>query len=281
MTRSTTDTDEVSTPESSGDGVLPTDAGDAGGETGGKLSRRDRRRQRKAGKAGAGSEEAEAGDTAESPTISLTKEESGATGPKRLRRYTRPTVEEEADSTDAPATAKRRRSTRTKRPGSGLRKLVAVLGVISVLLAGTLIFQLIKGPGNSQKLETREDRREAARQAAETAIPRLFSYDYRHIDQDVAAYAPLTTGDFTKQVAAIASPVVKPLAVQNQAVVQAVALNSAVVDDSNPTDVQVLVFVDQATSSKLLSAPRLDRNRALATMRLVGRDWKVANIRLL
>ena len=83
------------------------------------------------------------------------------------------------------------------------------------------------------------------------------------------------------QVAAIASPVVKPLAVQNQAVVQAVALNSAAVDDSNPTDVQVLVFVDQATSSKLLSAPRWDRNRALATMRLVGRDWKVADIRLL
>jgi len=163
-----------------------------------------------------------------------------------------------------------------------LSRVIIALLVIAVLLAVTLLVQLIKGPGDGSNSEQREDRREAARQSAELATARLFSFDYRKLDEDLAAQRAQTTGDFTREVETLTGPNLRPVAAKVQAVVQAVALNSAVVEDGDGKgDVQVLVFLNQAVTSNLLPAPRLDRNRVVASMREVNGQWKVAGIRAL
>lgn len=167
-----------------------------------------------------------------------------------------------------------------KLDGRRLARVITALLVLAILLAVLLLIQLIKGPGNGGKLEAREDRREAARQAADTVIPKLYSYDYRQIDANTAEQVQLTTGSISDQIRTDTAPALKQLAPKTKAVVQAVSLGSAVLDDSGQ-DVQVLVYLNQAVSSNLLPAPRLDRNRVVATMRLVDGQWKVAEIKAL
>src|SRR4051794_1884859 len=160
---------------------------------------------------------------------------------------------ESAAASGAGAKAGRARSTR-------LGQVIIALLVIAVLLAIVLLVQLIKGPGDGGKLAAREDRREAARQAADTAVARLFSFDYKKLDADLAAHRAQTTGDFTNEVEKVTGRALRPIAAKEHVVVQAVSLGSAVIDDSG-SDVQVLVFLNQAVTLDLLPAPRLDRNR--------------------
>jgi hypothetical protein len=180
-----------------------------------------------------------------------------------------------------PTTSKARGGPSDRRSSANrLAQVITALLVVAVLLAVILLVQLIKGPGNASKLAAREDRREAARQAAETSVARLFSFDYKKLDADLADQRAQTTGDFTNEVEKVTGPALRPIAAKEHVVVQAVALTSAVVDDNGP-DVQVLVFLNQAVTLDLLPAPRLDRNRLLASMRQVNGQWKVAGIKAL
>lgn len=185
-----------------------------------------------------------------------------------------PAAQEAGGSTEGATPAKRAAG------GHRLQRVIAVLGVISVLLGATFLAEMIRGKPRGATLERQQDRSEAARQAADTAVPRLFSFDYKKLDADLAAQRAQTTGDFTREVENVTGPALRPIAAKEHVVVQAVSLGSAVVDDSGP-DVQVLVFLNQAVTLDLLSAPRLDRNRVVATMRQVGNDWKVAGIKAL
>lgn len=164
--------------------------------------------------------------------------------------------------------------------GRRLTRVITGLLVLAVLLGATVIVLAIKGPGNAGKLEAREDRSEDARQKADELVPKLYSFDYRQIDANINEQGQLTVGDIHDQIQSDTGPALKALAPKIKAVVQAVSVGSAVVDDSGQ-DVQVLVYLNQATSSNLLPAPRLDRNRLVVTMRLVNGQWKVAGIKAL
>src|SRR3954452_1614869 len=212
-----------------------------------------------------------------------TRPESRPAGRKRSGRRRKASAE---GVPAAPAAADEGSSTGPATPNRGttrghrLQRVIAVLGVLAVLLGATFLVEVIRGKPRGAALERQQDRSEAARQAADTAAPRLFSFDYRKLDADLATQRAQTTGDFTKEVENVTGPALRPIAAKEHVVVQAVSLGSAVVDDSGP-DVQVLVFLNQAVTLDLLSAPRLDRNRVVATMRLVGTDWKVAGIKAL
>lgn len=171
---------------------------------------------------------------------------------------------------------------RAPRPRGGrpwwLLALVGVLAVAAIALGVVLIVQH-HGSSNSPQeaaLATREQSRQAAYDAAVRDAQPLFSYDYRTFDKDTAAASAVTTGDFTAQVKMLSGAAVKPLAVKLHATVKATVLGAAVLDDTNPDEIPVLVFVDQAVKNDQLAAPRLDRNRIRLTMRRVGTEWKVA-----
>lgn len=158
-----------------------------------------------------------------------------------------------------------------------LARIITTLAVAAVLLAVIVLVELIRGSGDSDRVVAQEDRREAARQAAETTVPRLYSYDYRKIDADLAEQSRVTTGEINEAIQKTTAPALKQLAPRTTSVVQAVVLSSAATEVVGE-DVKVLVFMNQAVNNNLLSAPRLDRSRVLATMRLVDGQWKVARI---
>jgi Mce-associated membrane protein len=231
--------------------------------------KRGRRARRAAAKARAAASAPEAGsapDAGSTPEVGDADDKASGeeSKPGRFTLRRRPRDTSEPRGTPVPA----------------LVRVIPALLALAGLLAAILLVQVIKGPGSYGKAEARENRSEAARQQAETAIPRLFSFDYRTLDKDFAAQQALTTGDFTNKVKTQTGPAVQAVAPKIHVVIQGVALDAAVTDDSGP-DVKVLVFLNQAVTSDLLAAPRLDRNRVLATMRLVNGQWKVADVQAL
>lgn len=63
----------------------------------------------------------------------------------------------------------------------------------------------------------------AAASAARTTIEKMLGYDYQSFDQHTTQVNALLTGSFKNEFVKAATNVVKPLAVQNQAVVSASA----------------------------------------------------------
>ena len=179
---------------------------------------------------------------------------------------------------------------RAPRPSSPwLRRSFAVLACVVVALVALLVVELVRGPSHSstQSLRTGASSgspsdpaslSNAALQAAIDEGPTLFSYDYRHLDKDLAAARAETTGPFTSQFANISGPAVKPLATKYKVVVVAKVLAATVVDNSNLKQIKVMVFLDQTVTNTQLAAPRLDANRVVLTMVPVGKTWKVSAV---
>jgi hypothetical protein len=170
-----------------------------------------------------------------------------------------------------------------------LRRSFAVLACVVVALVALLVVELVRGPSHSstQSLRTGansgspSDPASLSNAALQSAIdegPTLFSYDYRHLDKDLAAARAETTGAFTSQFASISGPAVAPLAKKYRVVVVAKVLAATVVDNSNLKAIKVMVFLDQTVTNTQLAAPRLDANRVVLTMVPVAKTWKVSSV---
>jgi len=72
--------------------------------------------------------------------------------------------------------------------------------------------------------------------------------------------------------------VVKPLAVQNQAVVMAAVSEVSVMSTPDQASVKILAFVDQRTTSAKLQRPQVDQNRVILTMLQVDGRWLVSKV---
>ena len=75
-----------------------------------------------------------------------------------------------------------------------------------------------------------------------------------------------------------ASTLVRPLAVQNQAVVVAKVSKASVMSTPGQGDIKILLFVDQRTTSAKLTRPQIDQNRVMLTMSAVDGRWLVSKI---
>lgn len=163
--------------------------------------------------------------------------------------------------------------------------LIALLTVAAVVLGVLVLVQRNSGSSSAEardaNLATREQARQDAFDAAVRLAPVMFSYSYKTFDIDEAKQVTATTGDFTAQVKKLLDQGVKPLALRNHAINKGSVLSAAVLDDTNPTEIPVLLFVDQAVQNDVIPAPRLDRYRARLLMKKVGTDWKVEAISLL
>jgi Mce-associated membrane protein len=150
------------------------------------------------------------------------------------------------------------------------RRTVAVLAGVALVLAiaaGTLFAQ---GRMAAASVQAGEDGRAAARSAAET----LFSYDYRTIDDNLAAGRKVVTGSLAKDYDAT-SKIVKPTAVDTKAIVKATVSEAAVVS-ADSERVVVLLYLNQATQNKNVQGTRMDMNRVRLTMVQSGGDWKIS-----
>lgn len=123
------------------------------------------------------------------------------------------------------------------------------------------------------------DRAELLRQSC-SDIERLYSYDYRSIDADVATQLSTTTGSLHEQIVTTTGATLRRLAPKEQVTV-AGKVDTAAVEHFSGDTATVLVFLDQAVTNRQLPAPRLDRNRLEVTMQRVEGRWLVADVKAL
>jgi Mce-associated membrane protein len=132
--------------------------------------------------------------------------------------------------------------------------------------------------------KTADDRRTlasnqaAASSAASSTIEKMLGYDYKSFDRHTSEVSTLLTGPFRNEFIQAATKVVKPLAIQNQAVIAAKVSEVSVMSTPDQTHVKILVFVDQSTTSAKLQRPQIDQNRVILTMSQVGGRWLVSKI---
>jgi Mce-associated membrane protein len=124
--------------------------------------------------------------------------------------------------------------------------------------------------------------RSAAVGSARTTLESLLSYSGATFDRHVSEVAPQLTSPFKDQFTKVATTDIKPMAVKNEATVQAKVYDAGVMDASGDgnegTTVRVMAFVNQATTTKAQQAPAIDQNRVIATMRKVGDRWLVSEL---
>jgi Mce-associated membrane protein len=113
---------------------------------------------------------------------------------------------------------------------------------------------------------------------AEQAAGPVLSYRYDTIDRDLAQAQRYLTDEFSQGYTASIERLVRREATRAQATVEAEVLSSGVVEASGES-AEVLLFVNQTTTSPTRSEPTTALNRVVFSM--VRRDgtWKVADIR--
>lgn len=214
-----------------------------------------------------------------------------------------PAVESDADATDdgvtddaaEPASASKvrkpsRRQRARTRTGAGtdtqtrsVRRAV-VTAVLAVALIAVVAIGAVLTVQYRDVIRT-DHARTAAMAAAQREAPVIFSYDYRHLDQDFAKAEALLTGSFRDQYAKTTQTVVKPTALQYHGVVKATVAQptdgsaaAVSVVSASPDQVVILAFVDQATTSTRVSGTQVDQNRVLLTLTHTSQGWLVSGV---
>ena len=166
-------------------------------------------------------------------------------------------------------------------PGSAQRALAwcrqrwaAVLTVAALLVsaatAGSVYWWLYR-PDRLTDTAGQEQVLSAAREATEA----LLSYSPEKVDTDVATAKALLTGDFLQKYTEFADTVVVPAA-KDRGVKTEANVARAAVSQMRPDDAQVLIFVNQVTTSKERPTPALATSSVMVTMvRSAGR-WLVS-----
>jgi hypothetical protein len=112
------------------------------------------------------------------------------------------------------------------------------------------------------------------------ATERVFSFDYRTLNGDLAAQRAVTTGPFTDEVEQVTGPALRPVAAKEHVRVQATAADAAV-EQADSTSATVLVFLNQTVTVGVLPEPRIDRNRVEVSMTKVDGRWLISGLRAL
>lgn len=124
--------------------------------------------------------------------------------------------------------------------------------------------------------------RTAAVGSARTTLESVLSYTGKEFDAHVTAVEPLLASPFKEEFTKVAGTDIKPLAVENEATVQARVQEAGVMDVAGDggegTVVRVMAFVNQATTSKVQKTPAIDQNRVIATMTKVGDRWLLSKL---
>ena len=155
------------------------------------------------------------------------------------------------------------------------RSDVLLLGLLVLVLGLALTAALLTLRARAD--DRVEQAREEARAAAEAAAVTLLSYDHRRLDRDFAAARKLLTGGFADDYAQTTEEVVRPTALEVEAVVTAEVAASSVVRASE-NRVVVLLFVDQTTTSTRVEGPQVDLNRVRMTLTRTNGRWLVSGV---
>lgn len=188
---------------------------------------------------------------------------------------------ETAESADVAETAEMAEPAETAEPGAGsaARRLPVVPGWALVAVAGLVAAALVvAGVLVSKPSDAAvESDTQAAQAAAERAIVPLLSYDAKNLDRSQAVAEPFMTAHEKAEYDKLFA-VVKENAPRTGTVIHAKYLASGIVR-SGTDEVDVLVFVDQATLNKEHpKVPVVYKNQVVVTMAKVGGQWLVDDL---
>jgi Mce-associated membrane protein len=152
-----------------------------------------------------------------------------------------PEPEAEPDDEPEPAIAE-------SGPRSVSGRMLAAAGALALAaIAGTV--WIWTQPGASGDVDTYQEREEAAQQAAavaEEAIDSVLSYDYRHLEDDVAKAAPYFTDDYAAEYRSLIEEL-GPQAESAKLVVKGSAIATGIIR-SGDDRAEILVFVNQEST---------------------------------
>jgi Mce-associated membrane protein len=160
-----------------------------------------------------------------------------------------------------------------RRLGGLLPVLALSLLAVLLLLTGYLGYQARE---QSRADTARADALAAARDAARL----LFSYDHTTLDEDFERGLAVTTGGFREEYERTTREVVRPVAEQYDAVVEADVVEAAVVS-ADPDRVVTVAFVNQTTTSTRVEGPKIDQSRVRMSLRKVDGTWLVDQVNAL
>lgn len=112
--------------------------------------------------------------------------------------------------------------------------------------------------------------------AAETAVAAVLSYDHRRLAAGRADARALLTGDAAAQYDEVAEPLART-ARRLESVVDA-DIKATTVLEHDDDSADVLLFVDQMSSSRKLSQPQLDQSRVVVTLVHEEDAWLVSTL---
>lgn len=142
--------------------------------------------------------------------------------------------------------------------------------VVSALSAGSVYWFLYR-PDRLTDTAAQEQVLSAARGATEA----LLSYSPDNVDKDVAAAKTNLTGDFLTKYTEFADTVVVPAARQRGVKTEATVARAAV-SQMRPDSANVLVFVNQVTTSKERPTPALATSSVMMTLVRSDGRWLVS-----
>ncbi|MBE9373315.1 hypothetical protein IQ251_02535 [Saccharopolyspora sp. HNM0983] len=158
------------------------------------------------------------------------------------------------------------RSLPSGRSRSLLAAFTALLAAGAVVATSALTFSAVDA------VRTERAKREAVPSVQELT-PRLLNFDFRTIDADLDRAKSVTTGDYWGQNEL--GDTLKPAVLAEEASTRTV-VRSAGVERARPDRVVVLVYLNQTTEGKSLSAPRVDSRVARVTAAKTGDRWLLA-----
>jgi Mce-associated membrane protein len=161
--------------------------------------------------------------------------------------------------------------------GTSARSLAGLLPVVALAVVAVLIaltaFLAWKVWQDRRTDQARTEALAVSRDAARL----LFSYDHSSLDEDFQAGLDVATGDFREEYERTTRDVVRPVAEQYDAVVEAEVAEAGVVS-ARPDRVVTIVFVNQTTTSTRVDGPKLDQSRVRMTLTRDGDRWLVERV---
>lgn len=151
--------------------------------------------------------------------------------------------------------------------------VVAVTAALALSLAAAVAFGLLWLGEDDVDSD-----RAAALSTARNFAATVSSYDYRELDDNIAAVLDGSTGEFKEQYAG-AEDALRKLVTEAKAVAEGKVLEVGV-KSVGEDRAEVLVFVDQSVTEKGVDKPRVDRNRMLLVMQRNDDRWLVSDVHL-
>ncbi|MET8430917.1 hypothetical protein [Nocardia sp. NPDC004860] len=147
------------------------------------------------------------------------------------------------------------------------------LGALVIALAVGVVVLGVRIHGD----EAVDEARGSALAAADAAVPKLLSYQADSVDRDLGSASDLLTGDFENRYASLVKDTIIPAARQNQTVTRATVAAKSVVS-ATADSATVLLFINQTTTGKDATQPRLDTSRVRIQLDRVANHWLISGL---